>query len=137
MGAVLALEHLHLDASRDQISIMLVGDQTNNIQALEREASTPHFWMRDFQSPSQTKGLPVLAELTMLTFLSPQGIVTSRSFLQKHPVIVESFLRGLLDRIDFSLALGNKPLSASRDEFSSGSARSRFASATKSSAGGV
>jgi ABC-type nitrate/sulfonate/bicarbonate transport system substrate-binding protein len=98
MGAVLALEHLGLDASRDQISIMLVGDQTNNIQALEAGSIDAALLDGVFSHRLKQKGF------------SGQGIVTSRSFLQKHPVIVERFLKGLLEGIDFSLALGNKPV---------------------------
>jgi ABC-type nitrate/sulfonate/bicarbonate transport system substrate-binding protein len=111
MGAVLALEHLGLDASRDQISIMLVGDQTNNIQALEAGSIDAALLDGVFSHRLKQKGFPVLAELYNANIpFSGQGIVTSRSFLQKHPVIVERFLKGLLEGIDFSLALGNKPV---------------------------
>ena len=111
MGAMLALEHLHLDASRDQISIMLVGDQTNNIQALEAGSIDAALLDGVFSYRLRQKGFPVLAELYNANIpFAGQGIVTSRSFLQKQPLIVESFLKGLLEGIDFSLALGNKPI---------------------------
>ena len=53
----------------------------------------------------------MLAELYTANIpFAGQGIVTSGTFLQKQPVLVESFLRGLLEGIDFSLAPGNKPV---------------------------
>jgi ABC-type nitrate/sulfonate/bicarbonate transport system substrate-binding protein len=111
MGAVLALEHLRLDAARDQISIMLVGDQTNNIQALEAGSIDAALLDGVFSYRLKQKGFPVLAELYNANIpFAGQGIVTSRPFLQKHPVIVERFVRGLLEGIAFSLALENKPV---------------------------
>ena len=109
MGAVLALEHLGLDATRDQVSIVLVGDQTNNIQALEAGGIDAALLDGVFSHRLRQKGFPVIAELYDANIpFAGQGIVTSRSFLQKQPAIVEAFLRGLLQGIDFSLAPGNK-----------------------------
>jgi len=51
----------------------------------------------------------VIAELYNANIpFAGQGIVTSQAFLQKQPLVVESFLRGLLEGIDFSLAPANK-----------------------------
>jgi ABC-type nitrate/sulfonate/bicarbonate transport system substrate-binding protein len=111
MGAMLALEYLRLDVSRDQISILLVGDQTNNIQALEAGSIDAALLDGVFSYRLRQKGFPVLAELYTANIpFAGQGIVTSGTFLQKQPVLVESFLRGLLEGIDFSLAPGNKPV---------------------------
>ncbi len=111
MGAMLALEYLRLDVSRDQISILLVGDQTNNIQALEAGSIDAALLDGVFSYRLRQKGFPVLAELYTANIpFAGQGIVTSGAFLQKKPVLVESFLRGLLEGIDFSLAPGNKPV---------------------------
>jgi ABC-type nitrate/sulfonate/bicarbonate transport system substrate-binding protein len=109
MGAMLALEYLHLDVSRDQISIMLVGDQTNNIQALEAGSVDAALLDGVFSHRLRQKGFPVIAELYHANIpFAGQGIVTSRAFLQKQPFVVESFLKGLLEGIDFSLAPVNK-----------------------------
>ena len=111
MGAMLALEYLRLDVSRDQISILLVGDQINNIQALEAGSIDAALLDGVFSYRLRQKGFPVLAELYTANIpFAGQGIVTSGAFLQKQPVLVESFLRGLLEGIDFSLAAGNKPV---------------------------
>jgi NitT/TauT family transport system substrate-binding protein len=110
MGAMLALEHFGLDASRDQISIRLIGDQTNNIQALEAGSIDAALLDGVFSYRLRQKGFPVIAELYNANIpFAGQGVVTARAFLQKQPVVAEGFLRGLLAGIDFCLAPGNKP----------------------------
>jgi NitT/TauT family transport system substrate-binding protein len=110
MGAMLALEHFGLDASRDQISIRLIGDQTNNIQALEAGSIDAALLDGVFSYRLRQKGFPVIAELYNANIpFAGQGVVTARAFLQKQPAIAEGFLRGLLAGIDFCLAPANKP----------------------------
>ena len=110
MGAMLALEYLHLDVSRDQISIRIIGDQTNNIQALEAGSIDAALLDGVFSYRLRQKGFPVIAELYNANIpFAGQGVVTARAFLQKQPAVAEGFLRGLLAGIDFCLAPGNKP----------------------------
>lgn len=109
MGAMLALEHFGLDASRDQISIRLIGDQTNNIQALEAGSIDAALLDGVFSYRLRQKGFPVIAELYNANIpFAGQGVVTARAFLQKQPAIAEGFLRGLLAGINFCLAPANK-----------------------------
>ncbi|HTN71265.1 MAG TPA: ABC transporter substrate-binding protein [Methylomirabilota bacterium] len=110
MGAMLALDHFGLDASRDQISIRIIGDQTNNIQALEAGSIDAALLDGVFSYRLKQKGFPVIAELYNANIpFAGQGVVTARAFLQKQPAVAEGFLRGLLAGIDFCLAPGNKP----------------------------
>ena len=109
MGAMLGLEHLGLEASRDRISILVVGDQTNTGQALEAGSIDAALLDGVFTHRLRHKGFPVIAEFagTNIPFAG-QGIVTSGSYLLKQPVAIENFLKGLLEGIDFSLAPTNK-----------------------------
>jgi len=107
---MLALDHFGLDASRDRISIRVIGDQTNNIQALDAGSIDAALLDGVFSYRLKQKGFPVIAELYNANIpFAGQGVVTARSFLQKQPVVAEGFLRGLLAGIDFCLAPGNKP----------------------------
>jgi len=109
MGALLGLEHLGLDATRDQISLMIVGDQTNNAQALEAGNVDVTTLDGVYTHRLKQKGFKVIAEFGKANIVFPgQGIVVSRAFLQKQGNIVESFLKGLLEGIQFSLAPANK-----------------------------
>jgi hypothetical protein len=55
------------------------------------------------------KGFPVIAEFARASIpFAGQGIVTSGSYVVKQAAVIENFLKGLLEGIDFSLAPGNK-----------------------------
>ena len=109
MGALLGLEHLGLDATRDNISLMIVGDQTNNAVALEAGNIDVTTLDGVYTHRLKQKGFKVIAEFGKANIPFPgQGIVVSRAFLQKQGNIVESFLKGLVEGIQFSLAPANK-----------------------------
>lgn len=110
MGAQLGLEHLGMDAIRDNISLMIVGDQTNNAQALEAGNIDVTTLDGVYTHRLKQKGFKVIAEFGKANIPFPgQGIVVSRAFLQKQPAIVEGFLKGVLEGINFSLTPANKP----------------------------
>ena len=109
MGAMLGLEHLGLEPSRDRISILVVGDQTNTGQALEAGSIDAALLDGVFTHRLRQKGFPVIAELAGANIpFAGQGIVTSGSYLMKQPTVIENFLKSLLEGIDFSLAPTNK-----------------------------
>ena len=110
MGALLGLEHLGLEPSRDRISILVVGDQTNTGQALEAGSIDAALLDGVFTQRLRQKGFPVVAEFAGANIpFAGQGIVASGSYLMKQPAVIERFLKGLLQGIDFSLAPGNRP----------------------------
>lgn len=109
MGALLGLEHLGLEATRDQISLMIVGDQTNNTQALEAGNVDVATLDGVYTHRLKQKGFKVIAEFGKANIPFPgQGIVVSRTFLQKQSNVIENFLKSLLEGIQFSLAPANK-----------------------------
>jgi NitT/TauT family transport system substrate-binding protein len=110
MGAMLGLEHLGLEPSRDRISILVVGDQTNTGQALEAGSIDAALLDGVFTHRLRQKGFPVITEFAGANIpFAGQGIVASGSYLMKQPAVIERFLKGLLQGIDFSLAPGNRP----------------------------
>lgn len=109
MGALLGLEYLGLEAARDNISLMIVGDQTNNVQALEAGNIDVTTLDGVYTQRLKQKGFKIIAEFGKANIPFPgQGIVVSRAFLQKQGQIAESFLKALLEAIQFSLAPANK-----------------------------
>jgi len=109
MGALLGLENLGLEAARDNISLMIVGDQTNNAQALEAGNIDVTTLDGVYTHRLKQKGFKVIAEFGKANIPFPgQGIVVSRVFLQKQSNIAEAFLKSLVESIQYCLAPANK-----------------------------
>jgi ABC-type nitrate/sulfonate/bicarbonate transport system substrate-binding protein len=89
---------------------MIVGDQTNNAQALEAGSIDVTTLDGVYTHRLKQKGFKVIAEFGKANIPFPgQGIVVSRAFLQKQPGLVEGFLKALVEGIHFCLAPANKP----------------------------
>ena len=111
MGAILALEHLGLDAERDKINILAVGDQ--NILAQALQAGTIDATVLDGVQSRRLAalGFPSLVDLNKanLPILS-SGLVVREPTLQKNPQLVENVLKAILEGAAFSLSLAQKPI---------------------------
>lgn len=110
MGAVLGLEHLGLDARRDNINILSIGDQTVAVQALESGTidATPLDGV--FSRRLKQKGFSVIAELseTKIPYVS-NLIIGARALFQQQPELSENLLKALIESLAFILAPANKP----------------------------
>jgi NitT/TauT family transport system substrate-binding protein len=110
MGAILALEHLKLDAERDKINIIAVGDQNVLAQALE--AGTIDATVLDGVQSRRLNGLgfPSLADLNKanLPILS-SGFVMREPSIQKNPQLAENLMKAVIEGAAFSLAQSQKP----------------------------
>ena len=109
MGAVLGLEYLGLDARRDNINILSIGDQTVAAQALEAGTidATPLDGV--FSRKLKQKGFSVVAELadTKIPYVS-NIIIGSRARFQQQPELAENLLKALVESLAFILAPANK-----------------------------
>ena len=110
MGAILALEHLKLDAERDKINIIAVGDQNVLAQALE--AGTIDATVLDGVQSRRLNalGFPTLADLNKanLPILS-SGFVMREPNLQKNPQLAENLMKAVIEGAAFSLSMSQKP----------------------------
>jgi len=110
MGAILALEHLGLDAERDKINILAVGDQ--NILAQALESGTIDATVLDGVQSRRLAalGFPTLADLNKanLPILS-SGFVMREPNIQKNPQLAENLLKAVIEGAAFSLSLQQKP----------------------------
>ena len=109
MAGLLGLEHIGLDPRRDNINILVIGDQTVLTQALEAGQIDATVLDGVFSRRLRQKGFTILAELQQAKIpFSGQGVIIKRSYLQEQRETVEAVLKGLLEGIAFSLAPKNK-----------------------------
>lgn len=110
MGAMLGLEHLGLDAERDKITFLVIGDQTVATQALESGQIDMTVLDGVFSRRLRQRGFTVLAELGKANIpFSSQGLVARGATLRDQRDLLESLLKGLLEGVAFSLSPRNKP----------------------------
>ena len=111
MGALLWLEQLGLDPQRDQITMLAVGDQTVQAQAVENGIvdATPLDGV--FSRRLRQKGLTILGEYADLKKpMINQSAMVSSAFLQQKPEVAENFLKAMIESFAFTFAPKNKPV---------------------------
>lgn len=107
MYAMLALEQFGLNAAKDRIQFVVIGDPTALARALEAHLiDATVFTTPGYNSKLKQQGFNLLAELTPA--MATTGIVASRSYTQKSPETLESIMKALLEGLAFVLAPGNK-----------------------------
>ena len=111
MGAMLGLEHLGLDPVRDNITFLVIGDQTVLAQAVESGQIDATVLDGVFSRRLKQKGLTILAELQQANIpFSSQGLIVKGSYLQAHGETLEQVFKGLMEAIAFTLAPNHKGL---------------------------
>ncbi len=109
MHTMLALEHVGLEAKRDNINLLVIGDSVLIGQSLEAgridAATLDGALVRRLRS----KGFTALADLTPHNIpMVNQAIVVSPEFLQKRGEVAERIVMALVDSLAFTLAPQNK-----------------------------
>jgi NitT/TauT family transport system substrate-binding protein len=110
MGAILALEHLNLDAERDKINILAVGDQNVLAQALE-SGTIDATVLDGVQSRRLAAvGFSTLSDLNKFNLpILSSGFVMREPNIQKDPQLAEHLLKAVIEGAAFSLSLQQKP----------------------------
>jgi len=107
MYAMLALEQFGLNAAKDRIQFVIIGDPTALARALEAHLiDATVFTTPSYNSKLIQQGFRMLAELTPA--MATTGIVASRSYTQKSSETLESIIKALLDGLAFVLSPANK-----------------------------
>ena len=107
MYVMLTLEQLGLDTSRDRINLLVIGDQTIIVQALESQVVDAAVLTSSTYIPGlKQKGFSVLTEVTPA--MAATGIVARKSSLQKNPETFENITKALIEGEYFVLAPRNK-----------------------------
>ena len=111
LSAMLGLEKFGLDPGRDDIKILVIGDQTVLTQALETGTIDVAPLDTVFSRRLNEKGFPILAELYGMNLPALGNVVmVTQSYLEQHPEIAEGVLRGLMESLAFSLSPANKSM---------------------------
>jgi NitT/TauT family transport system substrate-binding protein len=109
MAGMLGLEHIGIDPGRDDVKVLVIGDQTVLAQALEAGHIDATILDGVFSRRLKQKGYTILSELydSGIPF-SGQAIVVRAPYLQEQRATLENILKGLLEGIAFTLAPKNK-----------------------------
>ena len=107
--AMLAIEHLGLEPSRDKMTVMIVGDSLVLAQSLESGGIEVTYLNYTHSRALKDKGFPVLLDLGKAP-ISYQGLVaaTRRSYLRQNLQIIDTLMRGFVETVTFIHKPGNK-----------------------------
>ena len=107
MYVMLTLEQLGLDLTRDKIQLLIIGDQTVTVRALETQViDATVLTTRTYIPGLLQKGFAVLTEVTPA--MAATGIVTRKSYLEKNPAVLENVMKALIEAEYYSLAPSGK-----------------------------
>ncbi|HET7007083.1 MAG TPA: ABC transporter substrate-binding protein [Candidatus Binatia bacterium] len=111
MGVVLWLEHFGLDAQRDNIQLLVVGDQIVQMQAVETGIADAAGLDGVFSKQLRAKGFNMLGEYSDLKApIVGQAMVVPQVFLTRHGDIAENYLKSEVEALAFAMAPKNKPV---------------------------
>jgi NitT/TauT family transport system substrate-binding protein len=103
MGAMLGLESLGLEPKRDDIRVLVVGDNTVRGQALEGGSIDATSLDGVFSRKAKAKGFVTLADFSQANIpIMNHLVAVKRSYLQRQPEIVENVLRALIEGLAFT-----------------------------------
>ena len=107
MYVMLTLEQLGLDLTRDKIRLLIIGDQTVTVRALESQViDATVLTTRTYIPGLQQKGFSVLTEVAPA--MAATGIVARKSYIEKNPALIESVMKVLIEGQYYSLAPSGK-----------------------------
>lgn len=100
--AMLALDHLGLEPTRDKIFVMVVGDQSVLTQAMAAGRIDASYLGYTFSAILKEKGFPALLDIGRAP-IPYQGLalVARRSYLKQNARTVDAILRGVLESVAF------------------------------------
>jgi NitT/TauT family transport system substrate-binding protein len=109
MGGVLGLEKLGLDIARDDIKVLVIGDQVVLSQALEDNRIDATVLDLVFSKRLAQKGYSILAELHKSNLpITSTSIVARQAYIQKNPQLMDNFMKAVMEGIAFVLGPPNK-----------------------------
>jgi ABC-type nitrate/sulfonate/bicarbonate transport system substrate-binding protein len=107
MYVILTLEQLGLDTVRDNIRLLVIGDQTIIARALETQiVDAAVLTTRTYIPGLKQKGFSVLNEVTPA--MAATGIVTRKTYLQKNPEILENIMKAMIEAEHYMMSPGGK-----------------------------
>lgn len=109
IGVILGLKHLGLDARKDRITMISIGNEIERHIALSQGGIQATVFDRLYKPMIEKDGFPVLADLGALGIPWEHDVLLSTGkFLKESPRTVESLLKGLLEANAYILNPANK-----------------------------
>ena len=107
MYVMLTLDQLGLDTARDNIRLLVIGDQTVIARALESQViDAAVLTTRTYIPGLKQKGFSVLNEVTPA--MAATGIVTRKFYLQKNSEVLENLMKALIESERYMMSSGGK-----------------------------
>jgi len=107
--AMLALEHMGLEPERHRIQLLVLGDQTILLQALDTGTIDVATLDKVFTNILKQKGFSILLDLYQANIpMIGMSALAQKFSIEKRPEIVENFLKTMLEGLAFSLSPENK-----------------------------
>jgi hypothetical protein len=98
-----------LEPERDGIQLLVLGDQTILLQALDTGTIDVATLDKVFTSILRQKGFPILLDLYHANIpMIGMSALAQKSSIEKRPEIVENFLKAMLEGLAFSISPENK-----------------------------
>ena len=109
MQALLALERLGLEPSRDRLHIQVIGPQAQLAKALEAGVIDATVLPPAFSQPLKRRGYPVLLEVRNRNIpLTVNSLIALKETAEQSPQAIEPVLKGLLRGLAFIHNPGNR-----------------------------
>ncbi len=108
-AVILALKHWGMDARRDRVTLLQVGNQAARVASLQTGGSDAAIVNPGLASVLQARGFNVLADFTELPIPYPQQVLAVRErILKSDPALIEQILKSVAAANAFVWDAGNK-----------------------------
>jgi len=104
-----ALDHMGLNARRDNITLLLIGEEPLRMAALQTGNVQATLISPELANTAASQGFSILLDMAKLNIpFQASGMVTTRKLLRSDPVMLERVGRATVDAINFIRASANK-----------------------------
>jgi NitT/TauT family transport system substrate-binding protein len=104
-----ALDHMGLSARRDNIALLLIGEEPLRLAALQAGNVQATLIAPELANTATSQGFSILLDMAKLNIpFQASGMVTTRKLLRSDPLMLERIGRATADAIQFIVAPPNK-----------------------------
>ncbi len=109
LAAIVALEHVGINARRDNITLLPTGPEPTRLAALKSGTTLATVLAPEIAKPAISEGFPVLVDMSKLNIpFQASGLVTMRKILRNDALMVERMARATVDAVHFIAAPANR-----------------------------
>ena len=109
LGTYAALDHMGLNARRDKIALLMIGEEPLRLAALQTGNVQATLIAPELATTATSRGFNILLDMAKLNIpFQASGMVTTRKLLHSDPLMLERVGRATVDAIKFIVAPTNK-----------------------------